>query len=306
MIKPSLWLGVVGGLVAAAGGCGPSAGAGIGGSSNATEFFAQYCDIYRPCCQAAGLRSDGQACRALYGALVPGTAYDPVAGQACLTETRAGASQPGFCEGNGPDAESCNRVFPPNGTKAPGDLCSEDRECAASTEGDVICESGFISGGAVVEKCQIQIRGVAGSSPCLWTVDGSYRSTSSLREDVEPRGYLCYVSDGLRCDGGSGACVALQPLGGSCFNADECVKGSYCSGSPSTCMARKTVGGTCGGADSECVTTAYCASTLMCEARSGIGTTCTESAQCTSGSCVNGKCDAGSGNFALAFLCGQP
>lgn len=285
--------------VAVLGGCG-------GGGGGASGFIGEFCEIYRPCCASAGLRSDGQQCRALYGALVPSSGYDSTAGQACLVAVRAQAGQPGFCGGNLPEPAACSGVFGSSGSKAPGATCTDDNECASSTEGDAECNSAFPPSGEI-RKCQVVVRGAAGSTPCVRTVNDSFFSSAGTPTDVVPRGYACYVSDGLRCDEVSMACVALSPVGQRCGGFDDCVAGAYCDFTSGTCLTRKAVGSACTGTSSfECVDTAYCRAASLCTARQAAGTTCTADNECTSDSCVNMKCEAGSGNLSLTFICGQP
>ncbi|HET6150942.1 MAG TPA: hypothetical protein VFH68_25625 [Polyangia bacterium] len=279
---------------------------GCGGGGGASGFIGQFCDIYRPCCAAAGLRSDGQQCRALYGALLPSNTYDAMAGEACLAAVRAQASQPGFCAGDLPDPPECNRVLASSSSKAPGATCTDDNECAPSTEGEVECNSAFPPSGEI-RKCQVVIRGTAGSTPCLRTVNGNRFFSTGNPDDVIPRGYACYVSDGLRCDEVSTACVALTPVGQRCSGLEDCVDGAYCDFTAGTCIARKAVGAACTGtSSSECVDTAYCRAATSCAARQVAGTTCMVDDECTSDSCVNMMCETGTGNFTLTFICGQP
>jgi hypothetical protein len=277
---------------------------GCGGSDDVSSFVGKFCDIYRPCCMAAGLRADGQQCRAFYGTFASGSHYDATAGEACLNATRARAGQTGFCEGTLPDPPECNRVFAAGGTKPPGATCTDDDECAPSDEGDVECNSAFAPSGEI-RKCQVVIRGASGSNPCVRTVNGSVFFSNNA-DDVVPRGYACYVSDGVRCDDVSMSCVALTAIGQRCSGFDDCVSGAYCDFTSGTCMMRKPVGMACtGSTSSECVDTAYCRARTTCTARQATGTSCTENAQCTSDSCVNMSCEAG-GNFLLSFICGQP
>ena len=266
-----------------------------GGAGSSGAFIAQFCDVWKPCCAAAGLRSDGQQCRALYGSLLPPSRYDATAGEACLEATRAAASQPGFCEGTVPSPDVCERVFRSIGTKAPGETCVEDDECAPSSEGSVECAIAFVAS-AQIRKCQVTIRGVAGSTPC----------ESFIGEDVLPRIYECSASDGLRCDATTMTCMALSPIGGACTSFSDCVAGAACNFATSMCVARREVGAACT-SSTQCVETAYCDDTSgVCAARKAMGAACAGSDECTSDSCVNAMCAAGSGNFTLSFLCGEP
>jgi Dickkopf-like protein len=282
-------------------GCGSNGGAG-----SANGFVNELCELYRPCCAAAGLRADGVQCRAFYGAFTSAGSYDAAAGEACLTAMRAASSQPDFCDGNAEPA-ACDAVFgTSSGTKAPGQTCDFDDDCAPSAQGEAICGSAFPSGGGEIRKCQILVRGTAGSTPCIRTVEGSTWSSSYNGDDVPLMGYSCNVADGVRCDSLTDTCVALTPVGGDCLTSSQCVREATCSSATDTCAARAPVGSACG-LDSDCVKTAYCSDPGgLCTARSANGTACTDDNQCVSDSCVNMKCAASTDNFALALLCGNP
>src|SRR3982751_489879 len=122
------------------------AGAGAGGGCKSDDdpgaaFIARYCDIYKPCCTAAGLPGDGQACRALFAsAASPRAKYEGTAGEACLTGLQQSAGQPGFCEGDIVPPSACAQAF--GGTA--GSTCVQDGDCPSSPQGDVRCVSGFI------------------------------------------------------------------------------------------------------------------------------------------------------------------
>jgi hypothetical protein len=269
-------------------------------------FIAAYCDIFQPCCAEAGLRADGQQCRFFLGALAPG-GYNAQAGEACLAEFRAAAMQPGFCQTSmSMESEACSMVFPSTGTKQPGATCEDTNECARSPEGEVSCESTFVNG-ATIQKCQVQVRGQEGNTPCLGTVEGNFTSYALSTGDVLPRGYLCHVADGLYCQDG-GACTRLKQVGEVCMGGfvSDCARTTYCDFSQRMCLARKVAGEACTGSD-ECEEGMFCPTNgRVCSAQSANGAACTESAQCVSQSCTNGTCQAGLDDFGLILICGSP
>jgi hypothetical protein len=265
------------------------AGAGTGCKSDddpGAAFIARYCDVYKPCCTAAGLPGDGQACRALFAsAASPMAKYDATAGEACLTGLQQRVGEPGFCEGDILPPSACAQAF--GGTA--GSACLQDGDCPPSNEGIVSCVSTY-TGGATVRKCQVQTRGTSGSTPCVGSVRGdvtAYGGTSS--GDVPDQGFLCYADDGLRCDGT--ACVALASVGASCALSSDCVDGAFCDATSGLCGARKPTGAECIGQALECQDGSYCDETaLRCAAQLAVGATCVDNVQCLTGNCPDGSC----------------
>jgi hypothetical protein len=282
------------------------------GAGSASAFVQSYCDILKPCCAMAGLRSDGVSCNALLGAFASPSAYNKEAGSACLAGLRAAASKPDFCQTFGDsEPESCGDAFGngPAGNKQPGEACEDDGDCARSSEGKVECQTTFVNS-ATVSKCQIRIKGKAGDQPCVGTVEGNVTSGNSGLEPP-PRGYLCYISDGLRCDSTTDACVALKPVGEACTSsvADECVTSAYCDTTLRKCTERKQTGAMCTSSFSnpQCADGLYCSTTnRTCAAALADGAACTQNEQCKSTDCVNGSCGRdGGGDFGLTFICGS-
>jgi hypothetical protein len=287
-------------------------GPGSCGGDSASDFIAAYCDLAKPCCASPGLPASGEKCRALLGAFAPASQYDSQAGKACLSELRVASGKPSFCQTvSTQDGPSCDLVFGGSeGSKAPGEPCTDDDECKASAEGRVRCQSRS-TGGAQIRKCQVQVRGKQGDAPCVGTVDGSvtYGFGSATTTDIPPRGYLCHLSDGLRCDATTGACVTRKAVGEACTSTQECVATGYCDRTLRRCADRKALGQPCTASFSsdECVTAAYCRSSdRTCVAKGAEGVSCTDDLQCLSEDCVNGKCDKGTtGDLGLALICGQ-
>jgi hypothetical protein len=263
----------------------------------AAAFIARYCDVYKPCCMAAGLPTDGAACRALFA---EAPAYDAAAGEACLSGLQQASGQAGFCEGDVAPPTSCAQAL---GGSTNG-ACILDSDCPPPDQGDARCISGSMNG-KVVHQCQTQTRGQLGSTPCVGSVRGGvtqYRGTSD--GSIPAQGTLCDAADGLRCDGT--ACVALGAAGEGCSGlSEECVDGTFCDVTVGQCAARKALGAACIDQALECQDGAYCdAASMTCVAQLDIGGACTDNGQCRTANCgADGQCAATPSIGASAF-CG--
>jgi hypothetical protein len=280
-----------------------------GDADSASGFAAAYCDLIKPCCAMANLRTDGQQCQLLFGAFGGQASYNKEAGETCLAEARAAAGRPDFCQNlDSSEPSACDRVFGSTGKKQPGETCTDDDECAPSSEGEVQCESNFGTGGAEVRKCQLVVKGKEGDKPCVGTKEGNFTSGNVNLDDVPAKGYLCHVSDGLRCDSTTDTCVKLKVTGEACQGNNDCVRTAYCEGAMDRCTDRKAIGAACtpSFSNDECVAGGWCkAPANMCAAQVADGAACTEDDECKSGNCLNGKCDKGGlGDIGLAFICG--
>src|SRR5262245_31310058 len=90
-------------------------------------FITRYCDLYKPCCVAAGQPGDGAACRLLFASTA---GYNAAAGEACLSTLNMMAGQPGFCTGDAPMPFTCAKAF--------GDIegaCILDADCPRTDQG---------------------------------------------------------------------------------------------------------------------------------------------------------------------------
>src|SRR5262245_19412632 len=145
-----------------------SAGSGCKSDDDqGAAFIGRYCDIYKPCCTAAGLPGDGAACRALFAtSSSPKAKYDATQGDACISGLMEQSSQDGFCQGTVVPPSACARAFG-GGAGA----CIQDSDCAPSSQGDVRCIAATVNG-QMVPKCQVQILGTAGATPCVGSVRG--------------------------------------------------------------------------------------------------------------------------------------
>jgi hypothetical protein len=285
---------------------------GDGGAGSTEAFVASYCDLFTPCCAKANLRSDGQTCKLFLGAFAPASRYDKQKGEACLAEMKVAASKADFCQqSDAATPKVCDEVFgPPQGTKAPGETCDADDDCAPSSEGKVDCASTF-AGTAQVRKCQVQVRGKAGDKPCIGSVEGGSTFLSS-NDDLPAKGFLCYAEDGLHCDSTSNACIAYKAVGEACTGSGfdrDCVASAYCDFAQKKCVARKPVGAACsdGAAFSqvECAAGNYCLAAGTCAVQASEGAACTTDNQCLTDSCVNSVCrPSATADFGLALICG--
>jgi hypothetical protein len=273
------------------------------GKSPAEQFADSYCAEIAKCCGEAGLPADGKMCHEWMTFATMGGSYNGSAGDACLAEMRAQVSAGIFCSSLS-DSQACDQVFESgsSGNKKPGESCDFDSDCALSNEGEVVCASAYVND-AFIDKCQIQIPGKAGDTPCIGTQDGDWFMSANNDTDVAPRGYVCDVKDGVRCE--EGVCTAMAAIGERCSFSSDCVRTAYCDYAQSQCVARIPEGGTCsGGSSDECLEDFYCSSSEQCTAKLPNGAACTSNSSCQSGSCSNGACDGG-GDFGLMLLCGS-
>jgi hypothetical protein len=277
------------------------------GKSDSEKFVDSYCAEVAKCCGQAGLPANGQTCHQWMTLAATGGSYNSSAGNACLAEMNAQVAAGTFCSdlNSSSSTSTCDSVFgSATGNKKPGETCSFDSDCATSSEGKVVCASLYVNS-AFIDKCQVQIPGKAGDTPCVGTQEGdtflSYQASGAT--DVVPRGYACDVANAVTCQ--DGTCVALLPLGASCMISTDCVRTAYCSYPQDVCTTKINAGGACTGiAGSECVDSAYCdTSALQCKPTLADGAQCGSSAQCQSDYCSNGTCQGNS--LGLQLLCGS-
>jgi hypothetical protein len=300
-----------------------------GSAANVDQFVASVADMYcakaASCCASRGLDGSGNQCRSLISASKSKSdpsKYDPAKGQACLDQLKAAASAtPDACQflfsDETLDTPACESALPPKGgTKAPGEPCSENEECARPDGAEAECykQTIFENGGSkTTSYCRTFRPGKENDAPCFWTVDGDnwFSPFSGSSSDKKPtEGFSCNVADGLHCadgsDGAPPACKRLIASGGACSFADKCEKGLFCK--QGTCAPRGAVGAACDTFSfKSCVDDAFCESeSKTCQAKKAPGTACELSEECKEGSCENSVCKKGGGleDFALTFLCG--
>lgn len=270
---------------------------GGGGNNQYAEFVAAYCDVFTPCCAAAGFATDGKLCRS-EGAAFPPPGFQKSAGDACVNDLRAAAATADFCKTGDSTITSCQSLFGHNADKAPGDACTTDSDCAPSTDGSVVCT--YATNGSI---CQVRIAGAQNDTPCVGTTGGDVPFEPPTSSTTPARGYLCDRGDGLRCDGT--ACVPLKPVGAACtIDVQECATTAFCEYATLTCVARKNAGEACGDSSYECVMGTTCGFSNTCVAQGDLGASCQIDAECLSQSCQGGVC-AEPQNLGLLLICGS-
>jgi hypothetical protein len=261
------------------------------GKSDAEKFADTFCAEVAKCCVQYAMSANGQLCHFLF----TGGSYNAAAGDACLAEIKAQSAAGTFCTSDS-SSSVCNQVAgsSSNGNRQPGATCEFDSDCATSGQGKVACASAY-DGTVWIHKCQVQMAGQAGDSPCLGTQDGMvFSSIGTLNStDVPASGYVCNTADGVECS--SGACVALAGVGQGCSYASDCVRTAYCDAT-SHCTGRVAAGGACTGVDAdECEGGYYCpqSSPRQCTAKLPTGATCASDAMCSSDTCSGSTCQPG-------------
>jgi hypothetical protein len=271
--------------------------------SPAEAFVEGYCAEIAKCCSQANLSIDDESCRAEWAALALAGAYSAQAGGACLAEVRAQASAGKFCQSLSQSfPAACATVYGGGSKQQPGGSCRFDSDCAASSEGDVICASANI-GGNFVNKCQVLVTGKAGDTPCTATRDGDtfvpYADPNA--SEVPAKSFVCNLADSLQCR--LGTCAALVAIGAQCNVSSDCVRGAYCASGQ--CASRVAAGDSCAGGDTmECVDGQFCESSAKrCTAKVANGGKCTIPSNCQSNYCLNNSCAE---DFTgLASYCGK-
>ena len=257
------------------------------------DFIAQLCKEYAGCCQAAGRRDDGAACRALLTPLLPEGRFDAAAAQGCLEEERAKATS---CDGSFSLSATCDKAFAVSGAKGAGEACEAHADCALPEAGTSWClqtQDGSSS-------CRVVLPGKAGDAPCIAEKDG-YLTTFSVT-DGPPQGYVCDRGDGLACSDRTGACEPLSPVGGACSDHGDCAPSAFCDSSGDVCRARYARGKPC--IFDECEASDYCNDDRVCAPRVAEGEACAYAAQCISEQCNDQKCAIGR-EAELDALCGR-
>jgi hypothetical protein len=267
-------------------------------------FIASYCDAYRPCCSAAGSSVDTAQCRMVTGSVPPNAMFDKAAADDCLNGIAQMTNQGQSCGADFQEPASCSQVFVvPPGTKPAGSTCAGDLDCAPVAGAMVHCLTWFANGSNQSE-CQVETRGQLGSTPCFGDVENGIPTLGGA-DGFPSEASLCYVDDGLHCDGTT--CVALKQPGDTCAASSDCLRTAFCDMSVGQCAALKAPGVACN-ASLECQQGSYCSTagaTPTCAAQLGVGVSCTDSEQCTSGACISFVCVAlPSGN--LSYICAAP
>jgi hypothetical protein len=274
--------------------------------ATASELIDALCTSTGPCCALARRDDGGERCRSGLQAQLAHGVFDPRAGAACLTALRASTPE-AICELVSAPGSPCQMAIGPDrhpGTTPPGGDCRIATDCAAASDGEVVCRGGLPPPGAPGPPpgpppgtianpwCEDQVRGKEGDGPCLGTVLDRGMVPNPEAPGVRPaRAYLCYRQDNLQCDATAGSrCEKPRAPGDPCRTDAECGKDAYCRAIVFTCRVLIPVGSPCN-SEVACVNQAYCPlDTRTCTAWLGAGAACTSDGQCRSKVCEGGRC----------------
>jgi hypothetical protein len=219
-------------------GCDDGDGGGAGTpSAFGNSFATAQCDLLRTCCAETDAPVDydceghfreqmNLAQQAVNAGFLQ---YDAAAAEECLAWFEANGSA---CASA--DAPACGRVFVEagggrSGGAGPGEACEFDEDCAASDEGELLCD--FRPGGEQ-SVCVLHVRAAEGE-PCRETCEvisgGGYGCGSAVFDSATPeRVGQCWRDDGVVCEERSGTCVALGTEGSECERTNECAPPYFC------------------------------------------------------------------------------
>ena len=275
-------------------------------ASPAGDFIREYCTLMMPCCTEAGASGDASQCMQILGYGASTSIYNPAQGEQCLTEMRAASQNGTVCPMQPASSAACDQAFSstePGGSAQPGQVCEMDDDCARPAQGEAKCLSSHdVQTGATTRTCVTVLPGEAGSSPCVGTRDGSVTMYSSSSSPQPLTGYVCDKGAGLTCDGQSHSCEALGAPGAECSNDSDCLDSAWCNWTTQQCVARVAAGSSCDASSSQCDVSSYCDDTQVCVSFLAPGAACTQSKECKSHQCENGKCKV-SLDLGLAFIC---
>ena len=280
-------------------------------------YATEVCDLYIPCCSAAGKPAPTAACAtALEGMKIPNGVFNPTNAATCLAAERAAVAQGTFCTfrddmSDAGAAETtavnlaCSNVYevPGGATASLGDACSTSFDCIPSSVagGQTECNLTILADGGAIDTCQQVLPGKPGSTPCI---DDTGNSGSSPHPPLTV--YSCAQADGLFCNDGTSACVKTKSTGAACDDSSQCVVGDYCDIDSGLCAARLATGKDCTDGQT-CIASDYCAAstsgtTSSCAVLLPDGSASSSGAACASGTITNGMC-VSSSSVTLNQLC---
>lgn len=271
-----------------------------GGEDSLTEaefvvaYQHQSCLNLSRCCGELGTTLDESRCSALFANAGVGSAaaaYNPVDGTQCIAEMEA-STRCWLTLG-----AACGRVY--SGTRAPGEMCTADTDCAAPPGGNATCDQLLgvcLAGvrGHLGDACQRSCRpNNFGEVECPWGPASSPNGSTAVN---------CHAEEGLIC-GNQGRCVALAGLGQPCENDTSCELSLFCRiGAGTTggiCQSRGTLGSPCDQFNAPCINSAYCQAGI-CAARKANGDRCLTNDECL------GVCTCGVGTCPGTGVCADP
>lgn len=271
--------------------------------SGASQFIAEYCAVFMPCCEQAGMGSNPAQCQQILGAFSAALNFSAEQAQECLEQMRAASAEPDFCATGPTNAPACDTAFTsPGGTVPPGGECTTSGDCAEPANGTASCHFEYdAETGSSTSKCLVEMDGKQGDA-CIGTVEDGFTSHVADLSGVA-EGYVCDMAKGLYCDRDELVCKPVAQLNEQCSFDHPCAIGTVCDFASSTCQKPAAVGEDCSA--TECEDGAYCdGDTNKCAPAKAGGEACDSSRECQSGSCLNQKCEAING-IAVGLFCGE-
>jgi hypothetical protein len=269
------------------------------------RYAGAVCRAIGPCCRENSYGYDAGRCQtAVEGVLLAflvnpakarGDTYDSAKAGDCIALVERRATSASCAEDGEGDGDlidrTCDLVYR-SGTKAPGEACERQEECAESDEGEVRCrEPARMPGtspppGGDARVCQIEKAVAQVGDPCNGALGPPWVYSLCDGDDNE-----------LRCDAETRSCQPRLALGQDCgMNPGGCAADAYCAQREGdafglVCAPRLPVGGACR-SDGDCVRDAFCDTdgTDLCVARRPAGEPCDDEDQCVSGACDAGRC----------------
>lgn len=297
--------------LAACSGASPAAGTDAPAAPPAASFALTFahavCDDLAGCCHLNGFPFDAASCLTtaeaqahtvlIDPALTAGATYDPSAASLCLSDVAAASRA---CNDALPTnawaassviATNCTKVYA--GTKAPGETCSSDYECAPGPAGSAVSCVGWLAENAegvttsAGHICQVVVPGTVGA-----TCGSSISPPPSTIADCDSAGLTCSWE---------GSCQPRLAVGERCVGASDCVATAWCSAG--VCAAQLGEGMACDPYAGACATGLYCSATSStCVRLGGAGTSCSADVECDGMCDPSGTCSTSS--IASATSCG--
>jgi hypothetical protein len=283
---------------------GVPAGTPVAAADFVGAFTAAVCDSVEPCCQASKYGWSRSGCESAAAKLVQtsaasasiaGVTWDAQAAGKCIAGIKhdyAGCNAPINID----LYDACRAVLV--GSKAPGEACTNQLECASPPNGQARCTSLRTDAGTVTPQvCTVQAsmyaRGKLGdpcNENCKYSDIGSlscYGGPGTKNGSANaPIVANCFENDGLYCDDVTVTCTARKPLGAACKQHFECEVGRFCQSGK--CATPLPLGASC--VSGGCEPGLYCEmrKEFVCKQALPDGSSCSASpdSHCGSGLCL--------------------
>ena len=262
------------------------AGSGLGCKSDKEDpgavFITRYCDVYKPCCMAAGLPGDGKACRALFAsAASPQAKYNATGGRSLplrvagdLRRSRASARATSCRPRRAPRRSAARPARASRTTTArrrpratrDASPVSRTARTSASVRSRSAARSAARRASAACAAASPSTAARATATSPTWAISAT-RTTASAA--TAPR------------------CVALAAVGAPCELSERLRRRGLLRRDHRPCAARKPIGAACIGPGARVRgRRRICDEAgLLCAAQLDVGAACSENVQCLTGNC---------------------